>query len=131
MGFVSDFEFRISNLILMRHANHNRKFGRVRKQRKALLNSLARSLVLHKKIKTTEPKAKELRPYVEKLLTNARKETVAVRRSLTTNLGKTATKDLVDTLSKKYDGRAGGYTRITKLGARKSDGARMAVIEFV
>ena len=115
----------------MRHANHNRKFGRVTKQRKALLNSLARSLVLRQKIKTTEPKAKELRPFVEKLLTYAKKGTVAARRSIGITLGKEATKSLVDTLSKKYDNRKGGYTRITKLGARKSDGSKMAVIVFV
>lgn len=115
----------------MRHANHNRKFGRVRKQRKALLNSLARSLVLHEKIKTTEFKAKELRPFVEKLLTYAKRGTVAARRSVSATIGKVAAKGLVDALSKKYAERNGGYTRITKLGARKSDGSPMAIIEFV
>ena len=96
-----------------------------------MLNSLARSLVLHQKIKTTEPKAKEVRPFVEKLLTNARKGTVATRRSISTLIGKDAGKALVDTLSKKYDGRKGGYTRIVKTGRRASDGAPMAIIEFV
>ena len=115
----------------MRHANTNRKFGRVRKQRKALLNSLARSLVLHEKIKTTLPKAKELRPFVEKLITGAKKGTVAARRNLTTVVGANATKVLVDTMSKKYEGRNGGYTRIVKMGERKSDGSPMALIEFV
>ena len=115
----------------MRHSNHNRKFGRVRKQRGALLNSLARSLVIHNKIETTLPKAKELRPFVEKLVTNAKKGTVASRRSLSASVGNNASKALVDTLSKKYDSRKGGYTRIVKLGNRASDGSPMAVIEFV
>src|SRR3989344_9346056 len=113
----------------MRHGNANRKFGRVTKQRKALLNSLARSLVLHEKIKTTEPKAKELRPFIEKLLTNAKKGTVAARRNISTMIGKEAAKTLVDILSKKYVGRKGGYTRVVKMGQRKSDGALMAIIE--
>lgn len=115
----------------MRHSNQNRKFGRLRKQRSALLNSLARSLVLHQKIKTTEPKAKELRPFVEKLVTNGKLGTVAVRRKLSTVVGKSATKEIVDVISKRYDSRKGGYTRITKIGRRDSDGSRMAVIEFV
>ncbi|HEY4515818.1 MAG TPA: 50S ribosomal protein L17 [Candidatus Paceibacterota bacterium] len=115
----------------MRHGNANRKFGRVRKQRKALLNSLARSLVLHEKIKTTEPKAKELRPFVEKLVTSGKKATVAAHRSLATVIGSAATKILVSKISKKYEDRRGGFTRIVKLGNRKSDGSPMAVIEFV
>jgi large subunit ribosomal protein L17 len=115
----------------MRHGNHNRKFGRVTKQRKALLNSLARSLVIHEKIKTTEPKAKELRPFVEKLVTYGKKGTVAARRDLTDTLGSLAAKTMVDTISKKYEDRKGGYTRIVKMGRRASDGSPMAVIEFV
>ncbi len=115
----------------MRHHNVNRKFGRVRKQRKALLNSLARSLVLHQKIETTEPKAKELRPFVEKLVTNAKKGSVAVRRRIAAVIGKVATKTLVDSLSKKYQSRKGGYTRVVKTGRRKSDGSPKAIIEFV
>jgi len=115
----------------MRHHNVNRKFGRVQKQRKALLNTLAQSLVLRQKIKTTEPKAKELRPFVEKLVTNAKKGTVAARRSISTFISKEAAKVLVDTLSKKYDNRNGGYTRIIKTGRRRSDGSPMAIIEFV
>lgn len=115
----------------MRHHNKNRKLGRVRKQRKALLESLARSLVLHQKIKTTEPKAKELRPYVEKLVTMGKKATVASRRNLGEKLGSGAAKTLVDTISKKYKERNGGYTRIVKVKNRVSDGSKMAVIEFV
>jgi large subunit ribosomal protein L17 len=115
----------------MRHSNHNRKFGRVTKVRKALLNSLARSLVLHQKIKTTEPKAKELRPFVEKLVSKAKSQTVANRRALSVVVGKGATKLLVDEISKKYNDRKGGYLRITKVKTRLSDGSKMAVIEFV
>lgn len=115
----------------MRHHNQNRKFGRVTKVRKALLNSLARSLVLHEKIETTEPKARELRPFVEKLITKGKLQTVAARRSLVTNIGKNATKVLVDSLVKKYDDRKGGYTRIVKMKRRLSDGSKMAVISFV
>jgi len=115
----------------MRHHNANRKFGRVTKVRKALVNSLARSLVLHEKIETTEPKAKELRPFIEKLVTKAKLQTVAARRAIGEKIGPKATKILVDTLSKKYEDRKGGYTRITKMARRLSDGSSMAIIEFV
>ena len=115
----------------MRHHNANRKFGRVRKVRKSLLNSLARSLVLHERITTTEPKAREIRPIVEKMVTSGKKATVSVRRSLSALIGKNATKKMVDELSKKYDKRNGGYTRIIKTGRRISDGSKMAIIEFV
>ncbi len=115
----------------MRHHNANRKFGRVTKVRKALVNSLARSLVLHEKIETTEPKAKELRPFIEKLITKGKAQTVEARRAITTKIGREATKILVDTLSPKYNDRKGGYTRITKMKRRLSDGSPMAVIEFV
>lgn len=115
----------------MRHHNQNRKLSRVTKVRKALINSLARSLVLHEKITTTEPKAKELRPFVEKLLTKAKVQTVAVRRDLVTKIGKNASKILVEKLAKKYEDRQGGYTRIMKMKRRLSDGSKMAVIEFV
>jgi large subunit ribosomal protein L17 len=115
----------------MRHHNQNRKLSRVTKVRKALINSLARSLVLHEKITTTEPKAKELRPFVEKLLTKAKVQTVAVRRDLVAKIGKNASKILVEKLAKKYEDRRGGYTRIMKMKRRLSDGSKMAVIEFV
>ena len=115
----------------MRHHNANRKFGRVRKVRKALINSLARSLVLHEKIETTEPKAKELRPFIEKLVTKGKIKTVANIRNIGTKIGQNAAKILIDTLSKKYEDRKGGYTRITKSKRRLSDGSKMAIIEFV
>jgi large subunit ribosomal protein L17 len=115
----------------MRHLNKIRKLSRVKKVRVALLNSLARSLVLHERIKTTEPKAKEIKSFVEKLVTKGKKATVASRREINESLGKEATKKMVDTLAKKYESRAGGYTRIIKAGRRASDGSSMAIIEFV
>ncbi|KKP55921.1 MAG: 50S ribosomal protein L17, partial [Parcubacteria group bacterium GW2011_GWC1_34_10] len=80
----------------MRHHNVNRKFGRVRKVRKALINSLARSLVLYEKIETTEAKAKELRPFAEKLITKGKLQTVAARRAITAIIGPKATKIVVN-----------------------------------
>jgi len=117
----------------MRHGNNKRKFGRVRKVRKALINSLALNLIIRGKIKTTEPKAKELRPFVEKLVTGAKKNTVASRRLISARLFNRSaeTKKLFDVIAPKYTDRKGGYTRILKLGARKSDSAKMAIIEFV
>lgn len=115
----------------MRHGNVNRKFGRERGQRKALMKSLAHNLVLTGKIKTTEAKAKELRPFVEKLITLGKKETPASKRLLVARVGKMAADKLASSLSATYKTRAGGYTRITKLVRRSSDGAPMAVIEFV
>ena len=115
----------------MRHSNNNRKFGRVRKQRKALLNSLARSLVLHDKIETTEEKAKELRPFIEKVITRGKVDNVANRRLVREKVGKLATVKVFETLSKNYDKRAGGYTRITKSGRKLSDGSKRAIIAFV
>ena len=115
----------------MRHHNQNRKFGRVRKQRKALLNSLARSVVLLKKIKTTEMKAKEVRPFVEKLITKGKLSNIYARRSIASKIGKEASKTLVDNLSPKYKDQKGGFTRITKLPRRKSDGSKMAIIELI
>lgn len=115
----------------MRHHNQNRKFGRVTKVRKALINSLARSLVLHERIETTASKAKEIRPFVEKLITKGKTATVASRRDISAKIGPKAAKILVDTLSKKYQSRNGGFTRIVKTKNRLSDGSKMAVIEFV
>lgn len=115
----------------MNHHNTNRKFGRERKVRNALMKSLALSLVLKEKIKTTDAKARELRPYVEKMVTSGRSGTVAARRLLVAKIGKDGADKVITDLSPKYKTRAGGFTRITKLPARKSDGSLMAVIEFV
>ncbi|MDB5254592.1 MAG: rplQ [Parcubacteria group bacterium] len=115
----------------MRHGNHPRKFGRPADQRKALLKSLAYSLVVKEKIKTTEAKAKELRPFVEKLITYGKKNTLASRRELNARVGSIAAKKIATKLSPDYMERPGGYTRITKMVRRNSDGAAMAIIEFV
>jgi large subunit ribosomal protein L17 len=115
----------------MRHGNVNRKFGRQRDQRKALMKSLAYSLALKGKIKTTEAKAKELRPYMEKLITLGKKETPASRRLLISRVGERAAKKIATEIAVTHKDRKGGYTRITKMVARKTDGAPQAIIEFV
>jgi ribosomal protein L17 len=98
-----------------------------------LLNSLARNLIIREKIKTTEPKAKELRPFIEKLITRAKKGDMTTRRLIRAKLSSRGQeiKKLFDVLAPKYIDKKGGYTRVLKLGARKSDGAKMAIIEFV
>lgn len=117
----------------MRHHDRNRKLGREDSQRLALLRSLAVSLIEHGKITTTEAKAKELRPFVERLVTYGKSGTLASRRLTISRLGgnEDATKELFDTIAGKYKDRQGGYTRISKLGPRGNDAAAMAVIEFV
>lgn len=115
----------------MRHHNTKRKFGRERKVRNALLKSLALALVTNGKIKTTGAKASEIRPYVEKMVTAGMKDTLTTRRLLTAKIGGIGAKKIVTDISPKYIDRKGGYTRITKLPARKSDGSAMSVIEFV
>ena len=117
----------------MKHHKTGRKLGRVRKVRVALLRSLARSLILKGKITTTIAKAKELRPYAERLVTIARKDTIASRRLIASRLGndtESATK-LTQKIAPKYKDRPGGYTRITKLGVFADAKRDKAVIEFV
>ena len=117
----------------MRHANNVRKFGREKNGRIALIRGLAASLISHGRILTTEAKAKEIRPTVEKMVTKAKNPTLANRRNLLAGLynNELVVSKLIDDLAPKYTERAGGYTRITKLVARKSDVSPMAVIEFV
>lgn len=117
----------------MRHHNNKRKFGREKNQRNALVNSLALNLIVREKIKTTEPKAKELRPFIEKIVTKAKKNDLASRRLVISKLSnrKKEVKKLFDKIAPRYVDVGGGYTRILKLGTRKSDGAKMAIIEFV
>lgn len=117
----------------MRHHSTKRKFGREKNQRNALINSLALNLIVREKIKTTEPKAKELKPFIEKLVTKAKKGDLASRRLVISKLSNRSkeVKKLFDVIAPKYADRSGGYTRVLKLGARKSDGAKMAVIEFI
>ncbi len=116
----------------MRHHNNVRKLGRETGQRRALLRSLAESLIVHGKIVTTEAKAKELRPFVEKLVTKGKSGTLSQRRLLISRLGSsTIAKKVVEEISKNYKARSGGYTRIVKLGTRAGDASPMALIEFV
>ena len=117
----------------MRHHNNKRKFGREKNQRNALINSLALNLIIRERIKTTEPKAKELRPFIEKIVTRAKKDDLASKRLIISKLSnrKKEVKKLFEEIAPRYANVNGGYTRILKLGARKSDGAKMAIIEFV
>lgn len=108
-----------------------KKLKREEGPRKALMRSLAEALALRGKIKTTEAKARALRPFVERLVTHARNGNVASRRLLISRLGTAARAGALVKISAKYKDRAGGYTRIVKLPPRKSDGAKMAYIEFV
>ncbi|MBI3442936.1 MAG: 50S ribosomal protein L17 [Candidatus Sungbacteria bacterium] len=114
----------------MRHLKTGRKFGRVRNQRKALLNGLATAFFTHKKIKTTEAKAKELRPFVEKCITRAKRPTLANQRGLLQHFSEPVVAHIL-VEAHKHINRAGGYTRITKIGPRASDNARMAYIEMI
>jgi len=117
----------------MRHHNKKRKFGREKNQRNALINSLALNLIVREKIKTTEPKAKELRPFIEKIITRAKKNDLASHKLVVSRLSnrKKEVKKVFEKIAVKYKDKNGGYTRIIKLGPRISDGAKMAIIEFV
>ncbi len=116
----------------MRHHSNVRKFGREKTQRHALMRSLARNLIRDNRIRTTGAKAKELRPYVEKLVTRAKIGTIASRRLVSSRLmGDPEVKKLFDEIAPKYKERKGGYTRIVKLPNRDLDGSSMALIEFV
>ncbi|MFH1656333.1 MAG: 50S ribosomal protein L17 [Candidatus Nealsonbacteria bacterium] len=108
-----------------------RKFGREKDQRKALLKSLARSIFLNEKIKTTEAKAKEVSGFVEKLITRSIKGDLATIRYLSGLFDKELVKKIVNEIGPRYKNRPGGYTRIIKVEPRKTDGSKMAIIEFV
>jgi large subunit ribosomal protein L17 len=116
----------------MRHHVRNRKFGRQTDGRRALLRSLLIALIEEGKIRTTEARAKEIRPLVEKLVTKGREGTLSSRRIIVSRLGgEHGVKKLCEEISPRYKDREGGYTRITKLPARPGDASKMAVIEFV
>jgi len=115
----------------MKHKSKGRKFGRETDARRALLRALAVGFVRDEKIKTTEAKAKSLRPYIEKLITKGKNDTLAGRRLVIAKVGEETTKKIFAEIAPKYKERAGGYTRITKLPARRGDAAKMAMIEFV
>jgi large subunit ribosomal protein L17 len=108
-----------------------RKLSRKRDQRQALLKGLASNLILKGKIKTTEAKAKEMRPFVEKLISKNRSASINGARYAAQFLPRIAVQKLIKEVGPKHAERNGGYTRIIKLGQRTSDSARMAIIEFV
>ncbi|MGL4825523.1 MAG: 50S ribosomal protein L17 [Alphaproteobacteria bacterium] len=116
----------------MRHGVRGRKFGRNTGERKALLSGLALSLLKYEQIQTTLPKAKDLRPFVERLITIGKQGDLAARRRLIATLGSDEIqKKTVEILGKRYAARSGGYTRIIKAGYRYGDRAPMAVIELI
>lgn len=116
----------------MRHKLGQRKLGRTSSHRIAMLRNMAAALIKHEQITTTTPKARELRPYVEKLITLAKKGGLSNRRLAHARLMDEAQeKKLFEVLAERYAGRNGGYTRIIKAGIRASDAAPIAVIEFV
>ncbi len=116
----------------MRHGFANKKLNRTSEHRKALLKNMLNSLVKYEQIKTTLQKAKFLKPQAEKLITLGKKDTLQTTKKLVSQLQdiKSANK-VKKTLSKRYEKRAGGYTRIIKAGFRYGDNAPMAIIEFV
>ena len=115
----------------MKHGKKGRTFGRETKQRKALMRSLAVALIDNNRITTTQAKAKALRPFVEKMVTAGKKPGVATTRLLAQRLPLASAHKLIKEISPRYASRPGGYTRIRLLIPRTSDGARMALIEFV
>ncbi|EKF40333.1 50S ribosomal protein L17 [Nitratireductor indicus] len=116
----------------MRHGKSGRKLNRTASHRKALFANMAASLIEHEQIVTTLPKAKELRPIVEKLVTLGKRGDLHARRQAIAAIrNETLVKRLFDTLAPRYAERNGGYTRIMKAGFRHGDNAPLAVIEFV
>ena len=119
----------------MRHQKKGRKLNRTTSHRKALFSNLATSLVLHKKIRTTEAKGKELRSYVERLVTYAKRGDMHGRRLIQKKIpgkrGKEIANILMHDIAPAYTDRQGGYTRLIKLNNRKNDNAPVSLIEFV
>ena len=116
----------------MRHNKIGRKLGRKTAHRKALMSNLASALITHKKIKTTDAKAKELRMYIEPLVTYAKKGDLHSRRQVLKKIKhKSIVRELFDNIGPTFLNRNGGYTRIIKLGFRDNDCAPISMIEFV
>ena len=116
----------------MYHGHSKRRFNRTAEHRKAMFSNMSQALIKHEQIVTTLPKAKELRPIVEKLVTLGKKGGLALRRQAISEVRDLdQVKKLFDTLATRYKDRQGGYTRIIKAGFRYGDNAPMAVIEFV
>src|SRR5688572_21774842 len=116
----------------MRHRNEGRKLSRNTSHRRALLRNLVTSLLEHGRLMTTLPKAKEVRPLAEKMITLGKRDNLAARRQVQSYLLKEAiAKKVFDTIAPKFADRKGGYSRIIKLGNRKGDGADIAIIELL
>ena len=116
----------------MRHGFRGRRFNRTTEHRKAMFANMAAALIKHEQIVTTLPKAKDLRPVVEKLITLGKRGDMHARRLAQSKLrDETMVKKLFDVLGKRYQDRSGGYTRVLKAGFRYGDNAPLAVIEFV
>lgn len=116
----------------MRHGKVHRKLNRTAEHRKAMFANMCAALIKHEQIVTTLPKAKELRPIVEKLITLGKKGGLSMRRQAVSEMRDEAmAKKLFEVLAPRYKDRNGGYTRIIKAGFRYGDNAAMAVIEFV
>ena len=118
----------------MRHGKAHRKFNRTAEHRKAMFENMAASLIKHEQIKTTLPKAKDLRPVIEKLVTLSRRgpaDLHARRQAIATLQDETIVRKLFDVLATRYKDRQGGYTRVLKAGFRHGDSAPIGVIEFV
>ena len=116
----------------MRHGFANRKLNRTSEHRKALLKNMLNSLIKYEQIKTTLPKAKFLKPQADKIITLGKKNNLTSTKNLISQLqDKKSAKKVTKTLSKRYEKRNGGYTRIIKAGFRYGDNAPMAIIEFV
>lgn len=115
----------------MRHLKKGRKFSRERDQRKALLKGLLEALILHEKVKTTLARAKELKPLIEKKVSVAKNKSLSNIRLLRKSLSEKSVKKLINEIAPRFSLVAGGYVRIVKLTPRKTDGAKMAIIQFV
>ena len=116
----------------MRHKYGGRKLNRTSSHRKALFRNMAAALIKHEQITTTLPKAKELRPYLEKLITLAKRGGLSNRRLAMSRLGDEAQlKKLFEVLAERYSDREGGYTRVLRAGVRAGDAVQMAIIELV
>ena len=116
----------------MRHGLSNKKLNRTSEHRKALLKNMLNSLIKYEQIKTTLPKAKFLKPQADKMITLGKKDTLQTTKILVSKLQDTnSAKKVKKTLSKRYEKRKGGYTRIIKAGFRYGDNAPMAILEFV
>lgn len=120
----------------MQHQNKTKEFGRTAQQRKALFKTMLGSLVMHEKVETTEAKAKELKNRIDRVINIAKRaadetKKLSARRQLMRYIPEIAVKKITGEFLKKFESRKSGYSRVTKLAPRKSDSARMAIIELI